>query len=627
MMNSKSKKVDIRKLKNVRRRGGIFSMILYSVLISVALTIVSGVISYYQRGELVPLSQVITDISKDDYTRIFIKDSYVVLEKPVKRKIGLTDVYLQQREYARFGNSDFYLLLHNEGISIKDLKNDFFNSGLGLTFGDILMLLSLGGTIVIGFVIVRNMQASGSRLVEFGRSQAKMLFGKKVNVTFDDVAGIDQVKDEIVEVVDFLKHPKKYERLGARIPKGILLVGAPGTGKTMLAKAVAGEAGVPFFHTSGSEFEEMLVGAGASRVRDLFKKARRAAPCIIFIDEIDAVAKKRGVVLHGGQSEQTLNQILVEMDGLEERNKVIVIAATNRPDVLDPALLRPGRFDRTVVVPMPDYEARKKILDVHKKNKKFAKDVDLDIIAKKTVGYSGADLENLLNEAAIMAAVQNAKEITQEMLLEAYLKVKLGRKHSQDKDEDDVKRTALHEAGHAVVAYFTKDSSPVEKISILSRGLSGGVTVMVPEDDRKFETKSMLLANLRVSVGGFVAENLFYNGNVSTGPSSDLKEVTRLAKQYVKSFGMSEKLGFVLYESKESMTYLGYNYGGAGDYSEKTAELIDLEVKRLIDEAIADAKEILSRHKPKVEKLAELLVEKEEVEKEEFIALMKGKIG
>ena len=620
----KQKVADIRRLKKSGKTS-ISKMLFYSFLLSIFFIFVSNTLSYYQKGNLVSLSQVVKDIADENYTHLYIKDSYVIVEKPVKKKVGFVDVYLQEREYAKFGNSDFYQLLYNEGVNISDLQNDYFESGLGMTFGDILLLISLAGSMVVGFILIKNMQASGSKLVDFGKSQAKLLWGKKVDVTFDDVAGIDQVKDELIEVVDFLKHPKKYEKLGARIPKGVLLVGAPGTGKTMLAKAVAGEAGVPFFHTSGSEFEEMLVGAGASRVRDLFKKARRAAPCIIFIDEIDAVAKKRGVVLHGGHSEQTLNQILVEMDGLDQRNNVIVIAATNRPDVLDPALLRPGRFDRTVVVPMPDYKARKKILDVHKKNKKLAEDVDLDLIAKKTIGYSGADLENLLNEAAIMAATQGKKEITQELLTEAYLKVKLGRKQTQDKDGEDLRRTALHEAGHAVVAFFTKDSAPVEKISILSRGLSGGVTLMVPEDDKKYQTKSMLMADLRVAVGGFVAENIFYKGNVSTGPTSDLKEVTKIAKRIVKEWGMSDKLGFVSYESKESMTYLGYDYGGAGDYSDKTAELIDSEVKRLIDEAISDATKIIIDNKTRVENLAELLMKNEEVEKEEFVALMNGK--
>jgi cell division protease FtsH len=418
--------------------------------------------------------------------------------------------------------------------------------------------------------------------------------------------------------VDFLKNPKKYSSAGARIPKGVLLTGAPGTGKTLLARAVAGEANVPFFHVSGSEFEEMLVGAGASRVRDLFNKARRAAPCIIFIDEIDAVAKKRGTVLHSGAGEQTLNQILVEMDGLEERTNVIVLAATNRPDVLDPAILRPGRFDRTVHVPMPDFKGRKDILKVHSKNKKFTKDVDLEAIAKKTIGYSGADLENLLNEAAIMAALDNRKIINQQDLSEAYLKVKLGRKKSdQEKDEEDLKTTAYHEAGHAIVSYFTPKSDPVEQVSIISRGRSGGATVYLPEKDTKHLYKDQILARLRSGVGGRASEEIFLN-RISTGAKSDIESVTEMAREMVTQYGMSDKLGMVQYGDEEETKHLGYAYGGGRAYSEEYAKLIDDEVKKLVNQAYSDAKKILKEHRKEVEKLVEMLLEKEVVSGEEF---------
>ena len=366
--------------------------------------------------------------------------------------------------------------------------------------------------------------------MDFGQSKARLLMGKKTGISFDNVAGIDEVKEELTEIVDFLQKPKKYAAAGARIPKGVLLAGAPGTGKTLLAKAVAGEAGVPFFHTSGSEFEEMLVGAGASRVRDLFKKARKAAPCIIFIDEIDAVAKKRGTVLHSGAGEQTLNQILVEMDGLEERTNVIILAATNRPDVLDPAILRPGRFDRTVAVPMPDFKGREEILEVHAKNKKFDETVDLGAIAKKTIGYSGADLENLLNEAAIMAALEDRKIITHEDIAESYLKVKLGRKKKGEiKDADDLRTTAYHEAGHAIVSKFTPGSDPVEQVSIISRGMTGGVTVYLPEKDTKHLFKDQILAHLASGVAGRAAEELFI-GRISTGASGDIRQISGLAR-------------------------------------------------------------------------------------------------
>ena len=385
-----------------------------------------------------------------------------------------------------------------------------------------------------------------------------------------------------------------------------------------MAKAVAGEAGVPFFHSSGSEFEEMLVGAGASRVRDLFNKARKAAPCIIFIDEIDAVAKKRGTVLHSGAGEQTLNQILVEMDGLEERTNVIVLAATNRPDVLDPAILRPGRFDRTVVVPMPDFKGRKEILEVHAKNKKFEEDVNLEDLGKKTIGYSGADLENLLNEAAIMAALEDRKVINREDIAEAYLKVKLGRKkRDQEKDEEDIKTTAYHEAGHAIVAKFTPYSDPIEQVSIISRGMAGGVTVYLPEKDTKHLFKDQILAHMCSGVAGRAAEELFI-GRISTGASSDIENVTEMAREMVTQYGMSDKLGMVKYGDEEQTKNLGYSYGGGRAYSEEYAKRIDDEVKKLVDDAYSDAKKVLEDHKEEVEKLVKMLLEKEVVTGEEF---------
>jgi cell division protease FtsH len=364
----------------------------------------------------------------------------------------------------------------------------------------------------------------------------------------------------------------------------------------------------------------MLVGAGASRVRDLFAKAKKATPCIIFIDEIDAVAKKRGTVLQAGNTEQTLNQLLVEMDGLEERDNVIVIGATNRADVLDPAILRPGRFDRTVVVSMPDYIGRKQIIEVHIKNKKFFPDADLDLVARKTVGFSGADIENLLNEAAIMAAKDGRKEVKKDDLMEAFLKVKIGRKKSKTMTEDDVKRTAYHEAGHAVVSKYVPDSDPVEKISIVSRGMAGGVTVNIPDEETAYMKKTQMLAKLRVLVAGKVAEEDFMGG-VSTGPSSDLQHATHIAKDMLTRYGMNEKLGFVQYEDLDSMSYIGYNYGGQRDYSEETARVIDSELKELMDDAIAEARKILSDHKDKVEVVVKMLLEKEVVDREEFEAM------
>lgn len=608
--------IDIRKLP-VRKKYRIPTIVLI-LGIALFLSLGSfGLRKFGYKGDEVAVSEIVKDISEKRYDKIHLKDNEIILIKN-ENKDGTK---VQKRKYALLpSNSNFFDILSNAGIKVQDLENDFYKPNINITFGDILTFLFLGVAVVFGYVMLKNLQSSGGKIMDFGESKARLLFGKKTGTSFSSVAGIDEVKEELTEIVDFLKNPKKYMEAGARIPKGVLLAGAPGTGKTLLAKAIAGEAGVPFFHTSGSEFEEMLVGAGASRVRDLFKKARKASPCIVFIDEIDAVAKKRGTVLHSGAGEQTLNQILVEMDGLEERENVIVLAATNRPDVLDTAILRPGRFDRTVVVPMPDAKGRKAILDVHAKNKKFEDGVDLDTLAKKTVGYSGADLENLLNEAAIMTAKDDRKKISQDDLMEAYLKVKLGRKKKGDKGEEDIKKTAYHEAGHAIVAKFTEGSDPVEQISIISRGMSGGVTVYLPEKERDTLFKKQMLAWLRSGVGGRAAEELFL-GDISSGASSDIEHVTDVAKEMVMKYGMSEKLGMVKYGDLEETKHLGYAYGGGRDFSEDTAKAIDAEVKRLIDDAYTDAKKLLTDHRDDVEKLVKLLLEKEVVTREEFDSL------
>jgi len=576
--------------------------------------------AFSYKGDEVSVSNIVSDIAEKKYDKIVLKDDMVILEKKDK----VNDVKVVKKKFAMLPEKmDFYQVLSDAEIDVKDLGEDFYEPQIGITFGDVVTILFLGAAGVLVFVMVKNMQASGGKIMDFGESKARLMFGKKTGVTFDDVAGVKDSKVELEEIIDFLKNPKKYRDLGARIPKGVLLAGAPGTGKTLLAKAVAGEAGVPFFHTSGSEFEEMLVGAGASRVRDLFKKARKTAPCIIFIDEIDAVAKKRGTVLHSGAGEQTLNQILVEMDGLEERENVIVLGATNRPDVLDSAILRPGRFDRVVVVQMPDAEGRKEILDVHAKNKKLAKDIDLDTLAKKTIGYSGADLENLLNEAAIMAAEKGDKEIGQDDIMEAFLKVKLGRKKDIANEREILELTAYHEAGHAIVAKFTPGSDPVEQISIIPRGMAGGVTVYLPEKERKSLHKKQMLAWIRTGVAGRAAEELFLD-DISSGASSDIEQATEVAKEMVMKYGMSEKLGMVKYGDVDETTHLGYAYGGGRDYSEDTAKMIDEEVKRLIDEGYEDAKKVLTEQKEYVEKLVALLLEKEVVTREEFEELFAG---
>lgn len=594
------------------------NLLISLIIFAVVFTCWSFFLGAQARGKEVSLSAIVSDISRGDYSKVAIKDEMVILSKEAIQNVGGTEIKTTQRSFALVQpGTDFYSVLADAGVDIKTLKNDFYQPSFQISIADIIWMILLSVGLVMMYNMIRGMQQSGGKLMDFGQSKARLLFGKKVGVTFDSVAGIEDVKEELIEIVDFLKSPKKYTDAGARIPKGVLLAGAPGTGKTLLAKAVAGEAKVPFFHTSGSEFEEMLVGAGASRVRDLFQKARRAAPCIVFIDEIDAVAKKRGTVLHSGAGEQTLNQILVEMDGLEDRENVIVLAATNRPDVLDPAILRPGRFDRTITVRMPDFHERLDILKVHAVNKKFAEKTNLEIVAKKTVGYSGADLENLLNEAAIMAAKENKKEITQSHLLESYLKVKLGRQLKNKRTEEDLKRVAYHEAGHAVVAKFTEGSSPVELVSMISRGMSGGVTVYVPEEDRSNETKTQLFAAIQSSVGGKIAEEIWF-GEMSNGAASDIEHATDIAKLMVRRWGMSEKLGFVKYGNMEETTHLGYSYGGDRDYSDKTAELIDNEIKSIIDLAQKNARKILSDHKVDVDKLVAKLMEKEELSREEF---------
>ncbi|KKP42114.1 MAG: ATP-dependent metalloprotease FtsH, cell division protease FtsH [candidate division WS6 bacterium GW2011_GWC1_33_20] len=589
----------------------IISFVAMSFLLTIGF---NAILNDSSKGEEISLSQVVSYISEGKYEDVTLRDDMVIISQ--KGTVEGQEVLVNKFALIPQG-TDFYTLLSDSGVDIKTLQNDFYKPRIGITFGDIISFIFLGAGLVLVYILIKNMQQSGGKIMDFGQSKARLLFGKKTGVTFEDVAGIEEVKEELTEIVDFLKNPKKYLNIGARIPKGVLLAGAPGTGKTLLARAVAGEAGVPFFHTSGSEFEEMLVGAGASRVRDLFTKARKASPCIIFIDEIDAVAKKRGTVLHSGAGEQTLNQILVEMDGLEGRENVIVLAATNRPDVLDPAILRPGRFDRMVVVHMPDYQGRREIMKVHAKNKKFEEGVDLDLISKKTIGYSGADLENLLNEAAIMAAKENRKKISQEDLLESYLKVKLGRKKKGQISEEDLKITAYHEAGHAIVAKFTKYATPVEQVSIIPRGMSGGVTVYLPEDDKKHIFKDELIASITSAVGGRAAEELFV-GRTSTGASADIEQATSVAREMVTQYGMSEKLGMVKYGDMEETKHLGYTYGGGRDFSEKYAEMIDSEVKDLIAKSLAEAKKTLSENKRYVEKLVEMLLANEVVSKEEF---------
>jgi cell division protease FtsH len=473
---------------------------------------------------------------------------------------------------------------------------------------------------VLFWFIFRQAQGSNNAAMAFGKSKARMFSGEHPTVTFDDVAGIDESKDELKEVVEFLKEPQKFIQLGARIPKGVLLVGPPGTGKTLLAKAVSGEAGVPFFSISGSEFVEMFVGVGASRVRDLFDQAKRHSPCIVFVDEIDAVGRQRGAGLGGShdEREQTLNQMLVEMDGFDTDTNVIVVAATNRPDILDPALLRPGRFDRRITLDRPDMRGREAILKVHARGKPFEPSVDLGSIARGTPGFVGADLENLINEAAILAARRNKKAIGQSELEEAIERVVMGPERKSRLISDEEKRIiAYHEAGHAVVVTAIPEADPVQKISIVGRGQAGGVTWFRPEDDRVLTSRKKLIAQLAGALGGRVAEQIVFD-DITSGASNDLEQVTKMARAMVTRLGMSPELGSMVYGQKEELIFLGREISEQRDYSEAIAAQIDHEVRKLVDEAYEQAAGILKKYREQLDAIANKLLEVESLNREEF---------
>ncbi len=482
--------------------------------------------------------------------------------------------------------------------------------------------------IALWVFLFRNMQAGGNRAFSFGKSKAKLLTGDTPKLTFADVAGADEAKVELQEIIEFLKDPQRFTRLGGRLPKGALLVGPPGTGKTLLAKAVAGEAGRPFFSMSGSDFVEMFVGVGASRVRDLFEQGKANAPCIIFIDEIDAVGRHRGAGLGGGhdEREQTLNQLLVEMDGFESNDGVILIAATNRPDVLDPALLRPGRFDRTIVVDAPDVRGREGILRVHTRKIPLAADVRLEILAKGTPGLAGADLANLVNEAALLAARTNKSLVSMSDFEDAKDKVMLGvERRSLVLTEDERKLTAYHEAGHAVVAIKTPGSDPVHKVTIVPRGRALGLTASLPETDRHSYTKDWLIGNLAMFFGGRVAEELIFGAEkVTTGAGNDIERATGLARRMVTQFGMSERVGAMSIGEREQEVFLGRDFGHRREVSERTAEMVDDEVKRLLDEAYAKAAVLLTDHKDLLERIAQALLDRETIDREDLKLLVKN---
>ena len=521
-------------------------------------------------------------------------------------------------------------LLQGEGVAIADqprvnIKED---SPWSKYLGIFLSFLPIIIIVAILFFFLRQAQGSNSQAMNFGKSKARMFSGTRPSVTFLDVAGVEESKEELKEVVEFLKYPEKFAALGARIPKGVLLVGPPGTGKTLLAKAVAGEAGVPFFSISGSEFVEMFVGVGASRVRDLFEQAKRNSPCIIFIDEIDAVGRHRGAGLGGShdEREQTLNQILVEMDGFDTNTNVIVVAATNRPDILDPALLRPGRFDRQVVLDRPDIKGRKAILEVHAKGKPLDTDIKPETLAKQTPGFSGADLANLVNEAAILAARRGKKKIGMPEFDEAVDRVIAGPERKSrviSKREREI--IAYHEAGHALVGYLLPNADPPYKISIVSRGMAGGFTRFLPEEDRNLYSRTQFQDMLAAMLGGLVAEELKF-GEATTGPSDDLQKATHLARQMVTRWGMSERLGPRTFGRKEEMVFLGREISEQRDYSEKIAEEIDEEVRQIVDKSYATAKKILGESRPQLDSIVNALLEEERIEGENLERVMKGEV-
>ena len=597
------------------------SYIIYLLLFSAIIVMVfftfnqqamdSSEISFNQLAEDIKAGKVDTITEDDSYLQITYKDSDVV------------------KTSSKDPNTPLIAQLLELGVTSEELsaQNITIDIKLPSPMMEIISIASyiLPFLILIGlfFFIFRQAQGNNNAAMSFGKSRARMFSGDHPTVTFDDVAGVDESKEELQEVVEFLREPQKFIALGARIPKGVLLVGAPGTGKTLMAKAVSGEAGVPFFSISGSEFVEMFVGVGASRVRDLFEQAKRHSPAIVFVDEIDAVGRHRGAGLGGShdEREQTLNQLLVEMDGFDTDTNVIIIAATNRPDILDPALLRPGRFDRQVILDRPDIKGREEILKVHVKGKPVSPDVELNDIARSTPGFVGADLENLVNEAAILAARRNKKVIEQPEFMEAIERVIAGPERKSRLINDNEKRIiAYHEAGHAVVINALPEADTVQKVSIISRGQAGGYTISFPEEDRVLKSRRQILSDIIGLLGGRAAEEVVFN-DITSGASNDLERVTKLARTMVTRLGMSDELGPMVYGKKEELVFLGREISEQRDYSEQVAQSIDTAVQKLIQESYKEAKAILIKYRSELDEIAAKLLEVETLDAKEFLAI------
>jgi len=587
--------------------------------------IISGIFSLFapasNKKQEIGLNQFITQVKQEQIKELTIKENKIdIVLNNGKREF----VFKERAETL----GDIFKNYGLSGEKIGKIKVKIKPSTSGFWIN--LLPFLIGAILTIGFLIFlsKQLQKSGMQAMKFGESRAQELkpSEQKKKTTFKDVAGVKEAKEELKEIVDFLKNPKKFTLLGAKIPKGVLLVGLPGTGKTLLARAVANEANVPFFYVSGSEFVELFVGIGAARVRSLFQKAKKNVPCIIFLDELDAVGRLRGAGLGGShdEREQTLNQILVEMDGFDPNIGLIIMAATNRPDVLDPALLRPGRFDRKIILDMPDIKAREEILKIHAQGKPLASDVDLKEVAQRTPGFSGADLANLMNEAAISAAVKNRHKIKQKDLLESIEKVLLGpERKSFLLSKKEKKVIAFHETGHAVVAHCLPHCDPVRKISIIARGKAAGYTLKTPKRNKYLSSRSEILDNLSSLLGGYAAEKIFFK-EVTSGSAEDLKQATKIAKKIVTKYGMSN-LGPVAFGRDEEMIFLGKEFAEEKDYSEKTAAAIDQEIAKIIDFCYKQAEKIITKNKKKIETIADLLIKKETIEKEEFEKLMTQK--